>query len=425
MSDCDKNCESVANLNDYAANLIEYSKRIDRWVNGSQTEFVDVGGVSTPTLRNLAMSIKALMGVHPDNDTIFINQNKEIYVKLSALFEAGGGLAIGQNGRLIVDFSQMPTDKFEALLRQIRVPIWLSGNTNFYVNQAHANASDELDDGRGLSVSKPFKTIQPCINYVTNNYNMINFQANICISPGTYQDNLTLGAFSRTSGSIWLFPYPYPGSIGQVKIKMSGGTGIYCTGGPYYLAGLDLSMRPIYADTFVRDYLSLCNIQEGSKIYFRACAFDMSDLSGLSPGARAYMRVLFGLGGYYSLLPSISGERKMSFKYAKFEENESSVLHGELGTTIEMPATNLGPSYADILCEGQTPRFLYLSDSSLYRFGSAEYKATFSVPAGKSATGSRYVCVNGARCGVLGAGPDFFPGNEAGYVESDTYAWYK
>lgn len=343
---------------------------------------------------------------------------------VNQIIQSGGGLAVDSNGQIYVDFSKMPTDKFEALLKSIRVPIWLAGNTNFYVDQNHAAATDNLELNPG-TLNKPFKTVQACVDYVTGNYNMTSFQANINIAAGTYNENLTLGAFSRTSGSVWLFPYPYPDAIGQVKIKMSGITGIRALGGPYYLVGLDLNMKPIYSDTFIRSFPGLCSLPVGSEIYFRACAFDMSDLSGLSPGARVYMRLLFGLGGHCCILPSVSDERKMSFKYAKFEDKIMNIFHGELGTIFDLYATNLGTSYADYLCEGSATSFVYLSNSSLNRFGSAEYKATFSVPNGKTATGKKYAIEDGARCLILDAGQDYFPGTEAGTVDSDTYAFIK
>ena len=80
------------------------------------------------------------------------------------------GLKIGEDGSLDVDFGDMPTDKFEELLKSIRVPIWVERTKKFYVDKS--TGSDTLDDGRGESESKPFKTIQACVDYVTSNYNL-------------------------------------------------------------------------------------------------------------------------------------------------------------------------------------------------------------------------------------------------------------
>ena len=63
-----------------------------------------------------------------DDVTIKRNQTA-VYVALDALIRQGGGLAVGSDKRIYVDFSLMPTDAFEELLKSIRVPIWLTKNT--------------------------------------------------------------------------------------------------------------------------------------------------------------------------------------------------------------------------------------------------------------------------------------------------------
>lgn len=87
-----------------------------------------------------------------------------------AMVQQGGGLAVDGTGKLYVDFGSMPTEKFEAMLKSIRVPIWLSKNLAFYVDAS--TGVDTLDEGRGLSASKPFKTIRTAIEYIANNYNL-------------------------------------------------------------------------------------------------------------------------------------------------------------------------------------------------------------------------------------------------------------
>ena len=122
-----------------------------------------------------------------------------------AMVQTGGGLAVDKTGKLYVDFASMPTDKFEAMLKSIRVPIWLTKNKNFYVNGE--SGSDTLDAGRGESTSKPFKTIQACIDYVTSNCNLNRYSIGIRIYPGIYNEQLKLGDFSRTTGYITLIAH--------------------------------------------------------------------------------------------------------------------------------------------------------------------------------------------------------------------------
>src|SRR5699024_11129530 len=75
---------------------------------------------------------------------------------INQIVQEGGGLNVDENGQIYVDFENMPTDKFEAMLKSIRVPIWITSTKSFYVDPV--NGSDTLDDGRGESPSKPFQT---------------------------------------------------------------------------------------------------------------------------------------------------------------------------------------------------------------------------------------------------------------------------
>lgn len=112
----------------------------------------------------------------------------------------GDGITINGSGEIAVDFSQMPTDKFEDLVKSIRVPIWLKSGKDFYVNGS--TGSDTEDEGRGESASKPFKTIQKCINYIADNYNLSSYRAYVNITDGTYEEDISLPLYNSTTGSI-------------------------------------------------------------------------------------------------------------------------------------------------------------------------------------------------------------------------------
>ena len=78
---------------------------------------------------------------------------------LEGIIADGGGLGFDKSGKLYVDFSSRPTEKFEAMLKSIRVPIWLTKNLTVYVA---TTGSDRLDEGRGsrlISRSRLFKLL--------------------------------------------------------------------------------------------------------------------------------------------------------------------------------------------------------------------------------------------------------------------------
>ena len=114
-----------------------------------------------------------------------------------AMVQQGGGLAVDGTGKLYVDFASMPTDKFESMLKSIRVPVWLSKNLIFYVDAG--TGADTLDDGRGLSVSKPFKTIRAAVEYIANNYNLGKYIATVYIGAGIYREDINLPKYNSTT----------------------------------------------------------------------------------------------------------------------------------------------------------------------------------------------------------------------------------
>lgn len=120
---------------------------------------------------------------------------------VSQIVQEGGGLSVDENGQIYVDFDSMPTDKFEAMLKSIRVPIWLSADKIFYVNQA--TGSNTLDAGRGESESKPFKTIQAAVDYVADNYNLSNYNATISVAADyNSTSGIVLKSYNTVGGSI-------------------------------------------------------------------------------------------------------------------------------------------------------------------------------------------------------------------------------
>ena len=142
-----------------------------------------------------------------DNTTIKAVDNKLAVQKATATTLGGvkisgeDGLVMKSDGSAAVDFDAMPTDKFETMLKSIRVPIWLTGNKSFYVNQA--TGSDTLDAGRGESASKPFKTIQACLNYICDNYNMSSRVATISVAEGyDSTSGIILPLYNATTGYI-------------------------------------------------------------------------------------------------------------------------------------------------------------------------------------------------------------------------------
>ena len=336
-----------------------------------------------------------------------------------AMVQTGGGLAVDKTGKLYVDFASMPTDKFEAMLKSIRVPIWLTKNKNFYVNGE--SGSDTLDAGRGESTSKPFKTIQACIDYVTSNYNLNRYSIGIRIYPGIYNEQLKLGDFSRTTGYITLIAHEEDYGV---TISQNNATTISASGGLWYLRGLVLKNAVTAVDDGVAHFCSILSASAGT-IHLEGCDI-LQEYTGAAPtNGSMYLRTLAAYGTSAVIQFDTTARARNHLRFHKGDATRMDILFAERGGSIQCIASNNSRDYVSIHCEGEANNFLYLSSSRFYNIGGAKYLAQFVVDAEKTVTGRRYLLQNSSICSVAYQGMEFFPGDTAGTVEEDTYCVYK
>lgn len=166
---------------------------------------------------------------------------------LAALIGEGGGLAVDENGKLIVDFSKMGMERITDLMNSLHVPLWC-GESTFdgkqipsVFNVGGPGATDAASATRIGNGAKAFATIQACIDYVSRNFNVTSRTVSINVANGSYAETLTLPNFSRTSGKIVIRGE----TAGGVKIEpqvTSRGQIVSCIGGEWELA--DLTFNP-------------------------------------------------------------------------------------------------------------------------------------------------------------------------------------
>lgn len=125
------------------------------------------------------------------------SRNKSQWLLLAALLmSSDGGLVIDPvTGKASVDFAQMPTDKFETILKQIRVPIWLERNTSVYVRKTGS-------DSNPGTLEAPFLTINKALQYVCENYNMSGFKFVADVGEGEFDEDVQIPSFTATTGFI-------------------------------------------------------------------------------------------------------------------------------------------------------------------------------------------------------------------------------
>lgn len=329
------------------------------------------------------------------------------------------GLKISKDGSLDVDFGDMPTDKFEELLKSIRVPIWVERTKKFYVDKS--TGSDTLDDGRGESESKPFKTIQACVDYVTSNYNLNKNNVGIYIAPGVYEESLTLGSFSRTTGYIALIDKE--GNYG-VTIRMTNANVIRVEDGEWVLRGIIVESQVAASDDGLAHFVG-CIVSTGGITRLEGCDI-LQEYTGAAPvNGSTTIRMLgaYGAGSVIQIEPTSRVRNHLRFH--RGNASFMSVLFAERGGTIQCMGSNSSPDYVTVYCEGEAGNFIYLNNSRFYNIGGTINMARFATVENRTVTGRRYYLISNSLCSTGGRGAEFFPGDTAGSLENSTYCVYK
>lgn len=343
---------------------------------------------------------------------------------ISQIVQEGGGLSVDEEGKIYVDFDSMPTDKFEAMLKSIKVPIWLTNIKNFYVNTA--TGSDTIVAGIGESSSKPFKTIQACVDYVSENYNVSDNVAIINIAAGTYTESLQCGDFSRTTGYILL--RPLSGDEGNVIIKANiqdnlDNRTVRCSGGYWIFRDLELVCDIESFASSVYKTASVINGINYATVALQGCRIKWNCQEETN-ASKIYGRVIWATGNSVISFQASDVVDK-SIEFHKGSTPNLLVLTGEGSATIEIRSTNEDVSRVTIDVWGECNAFCSMANRTIFnRVSGAANLGKFNVPSGKAVTGARYNIRGGAACYTQGAGTEFFPGDSAGSVDSTNYSIY-
>lgn len=324
-----------------------------------------------------------------------------------------GGITINEAGEIAVDFSQMPTDKFEDLLKSIRVPIWLTANKSFYVNGE--TGSDTLDDGRGETSSKPFKTIQACVKYVTENYNIISYTVTINVAQGTYNELLVLSDYSRTTGKILI--KAQEGQAVKLTNQSNIANCVRCLAGLWYLQDIECYLTLTNKNILAGAHFTSPIIATGNSATIYVINCDL--IVNLTVEPKNWLGIVCSTAGatvyidkqsVHSLLNGANYSGSFLFDFYSTSSGTISLLAGNLSEPNSI--TISGDFYCIAYANDATIRLATGNNSVPMQF------------IDNGVTGIRYSASNGGRIITQGAGPEYFPGTIAGTVSSSTYSFY-
>lgn len=310
------------------------------------------------------------------------------------------GLKIGKDGSLDVDFGDMPTDKFEELLKSIRVPIWLAKPLTVYVA---TTGSDTLDDGRGLTEDKPFATLQAALNYVSDTYNLSRYNVTVRLAEGDYgRKTVSLPSYTASTGEIYI-----QGADANDKEKTKIGRVNLNYSHTYHL--VDLTCKPEGSNVTTSGVAPSAGF-----VYLQNVMVDISET------------VMSGNANIIGLSSTLTGTIYINAT-AEGVPNGVALKVSEACPPSVLLNTSGGQiiAYADIKVIGSTT----LSTFALARqLGKIQFLRSSSpnpgrnpvvtVADGGQVTGTRYVASLNGIIDTSGQGAEFFPGTTAGRTET-------
>ena len=297
----------------------------------------------------------------------------------------------------------------------------------FYVNQA--TGSDTLDAGRGESESKPFKTIQACLNYVCDNYNFSTYNCTIEVAAGVYNENtIEIPKYNSVTGILIVKGVPYNEDKGYTtKIKSKNVT---CIKNEFSniinLLSIEVELEVDNHDT--TRFLSILSNKSGT-INVYGCSFILSFLGASEDVTISkYIRAIGAEGGDIAIFAYANNPNKITIN--NFPNNNFDTLDGILVarySILRLEGANTlekdGKIYVQGSLYGNLAAFAYAASSGTILLNPAyTYPTQFVYD---NFSGVRYTAISGGKINTSGAGSNYFPGDQEGTIDSSTYSWYK
>lgn len=360
-----------------------------KWVQGLENETVPLGDpgppVQTPTIRNLVANFKNIQ-----------------FESLAGFFPPSGGFSHADS-KFFVDFSQMPTDVFENMLKELRIPIWLERNTNFYVR---SDGSDS-NTGRQDSASGAFKTIQYALNFITSNYNLSTYNIYLYVRAGSYS-SFNLPKYSTNTGRIIIIG----AGKNQTVINSSSGTIISssASAGRYLILGFGFSSSRSINSSNSMIVLG----STGADVEISGCSFNWTQPSGTVGGSSSIFSV--GNGSSLSFVLSSQGGMPAEINELSIDQQSTTLIPNFILSTGGQ--VNI---YTNIMFSGNVVSGSLITTARCIDGGSIRVisSATSGIPIMQgTSVGSRFsISLNGT-INTGGQGENYFPGTLDGTKQS-------
>lgn len=353
-----------------------------------------------------------------------------------------GGLATipageENEGKLIVDFSSMPTGKFEEMLQKLHLPLWIGEvngdsyiGTNFYVD--FETGTNTTANGQGRSEDKPWKTIAYATQTLAKNYNISNKEVVINVSGGTYTDPVALPLLQRTTGKVYIRPKTANDVVNiEWTCVSSGASTIHHSGGSWVIDNCNIKIILAEQTSPYYYYPHLINSTDNTGgVSLRSCNFSFVDNTvpvdsthGLCEArliCASSGNIQISNDGFYSDHSTVAG-RTTTWSGTKTNANIL-WIHGEFGGNVTLwnggQEYNLPYTYA---VSGKWTRFANLLSKSQITSNGVGPHAVFSYDIAQIGRGSQGYYINSGASASTGtnsveARENYFP---RGYITTE------
>ena len=370
-----------------------------------------------------------------DGETIVASNDK-----LKVNYGTGLSYDSTDTHKLVVDFSQIDDATRASILAGLLVQIPLTANKIIYVNGETGSDNDSENDFRNrIKLANPgkFKTIGAAVKFLTTWYAVGSHAAGIYVDgldtnnqPLTYAENTALPQFSRTSGYIVIRATNY-NNPPIITNLVNNYAPFSVTGSGWLLRGLNFDCSVVASDDGAEHFPSCIDV-DGGEISIYACTFKIAYTGSAPSSGHTYIRMIEVLnGGTASFAPYLftgagATQHGLSFDFTKGNANGLTVLLAARKSNIAFYGTSSSSAISDVASFGTCTTFCEcMTDSLVSRVGGTAYPLTFSVPSGKTLTGTQKYDITGGS-GIL-APSGGFPGSYSGSpgVDSSTYCWYQ
>lgn len=296
----------------------------------------------------------------------------------------------------------------------------------FYVNGT--TGSDAIDAGRGENASKPFKTIQACIDYVSDNYNVGANIVSIMIASGEYNEALVLGDYTRTSGYIVLRSAD-TNNPATIYTNNNTATIRLMSSSLWYLRNLIIKCTCSATTGTANLFVSTITVNNGGTLRLIGNEIHWK-YEGAAPeeGKGKIVGRMIGAAyrSYIYFDARTSSDRPCKLVFNKGNTNTLHVLFMESVGSMEFVSTaNTNSDLVKISCEGDCSVFAFAKGGSVLNINTGQATHPFfSVPENKTVTGERYYAGDNSRITTNNKGAEYFPGSIAGSVSAATYSYY-